>query len=73
MEKQELAELDEKFRNLILPHLDGKDSEDYDLMFEWQKFIYDKSQRVRTPERKQKTATGYRRQVGSSVSPALEI
>jgi len=51
LEKQELAELDEKFRNFILSHLDGKDSEDYDLMFEWQKFMYDKSQRVGTSSR----------------------
>jgi hypothetical protein len=52
LEKQELTELDEKFRNIILPHLDGKDPEDYDLLFEWQKFIYDKGQRVRTSDRK---------------------
>jgi hypothetical protein len=50
LEKQDLTKLDEKFRTFILPNLDGKDSADYDLVFEWQKFIYDKGQRVRSSD-----------------------
>jgi len=52
MQKRDLAELDEKFRSFIVPHLDGKDSEDFDLMYEWQRFIYNKSQRAGTTDQK---------------------
>lgn len=45
LEKQELAELDKKFRNVILPRLEGEDQADYDLLYEWQKFMYDKGRR----------------------------
>jgi len=46
LEKQELRELKRNFRSFIQPHLKDGDSEDYDLVFQWQKFLFEKSQRV---------------------------
>jgi hypothetical protein len=45
LEKQELSELEKNFKSFIQPHLDDKDSEDYDLVWQFQKFLFDKSQR----------------------------
>jgi hypothetical protein len=39
------------FRTFIQPHLSGEDPEDYDLIWGWEKFVYDKSQRVQASER----------------------
>ena len=46
MERQELNELDRKFRSFIRSRLSDKDLEDYDLVWQWEKFIFDKSQQA---------------------------
>jgi hypothetical protein len=45
LEKQELSELERDFKSRILPHLSDKDPEDYDLVWRWQKYLFDKGQR----------------------------
>jgi cupin superfamily acireductone dioxygenase involved in methionine salvage len=47
--RQELDRLEENFRTFIQPHLHG-DREDYDLVWGWQKFVFDKNQRIRESE-----------------------
>jgi hypothetical protein len=51
LQKQELKELEKSFRSFIQPHLNDKDSEDFDLVWQWQKFLYDKGQRVQESQR----------------------
>jgi len=48
LESQELNELDRMFRSFIQSHLSGKEPEDYDLVWQWQKFLFDKTQRAQT-------------------------
>ena len=42
MEKQELGKLERNFRSFIQPHLSEKDSESYDLVWQMQKYLFDK-------------------------------
>lgn len=51
MKRQELSQLEENFRSYIQPFLEGEDTEDYDLIWGWQKFVYDKSQRIQASKR----------------------
>jgi len=51
LKRQELSQLEENFRSYIQPFLDGEDTEDYDLIWGWQKFVYDKSQRIQASKR----------------------
>ena len=44
MEKQELSELERNFKSFIQPHLSEKDSEAYDLVWQMEKYIFDKGQ-----------------------------
>jgi hypothetical protein len=44
--RKELNRLEENFRSYIQPYLKGEDLEDYDLIWGWQKFVYDKGQRI---------------------------
>jgi hypothetical protein len=46
LERQELDELDRDFKSFIQPHLSDKDPEDYDIVWQWQKFLFEKSQRT---------------------------
>jgi len=48
---KELDELERNFKSNILPHLSDKDPKDYDLVWQWQKFVFDKNQRGRAPRR----------------------
>jgi len=48
--REELDRLDENFRSFIQPHLQGE-REDYDLVWGWQKFIFDKGERIRESEK----------------------
>jgi len=47
VERQELDELDRNFKSFIQPHLSDKESEDRDLVWEWEKFLFDKGKRAR--------------------------
>jgi len=42
LESQELSELDKNFRLFIRSHLSEKEPEDYDLVWQWEKFLFDK-------------------------------
>ena len=44
--KDELNQLQRAFNSHILPHLKGA-SEDYDLVWGWQKFVYEKEERIK--------------------------
>jgi len=46
LERQELNELDRNFRSFIRSHLSDEDPEDYDLVWQWEKFLFDKSQQA---------------------------
>jgi hypothetical protein len=46
LEKQELSELERNFKSHIQKHLDDNDSEAYDLVWEWEKFLFDKGQQI---------------------------
>ena len=46
LEREELDELDKDFKSFIQPHLSDKDPEDYDIVWQWQKFLFEKSQRT---------------------------
>ncbi len=46
MESEELDELRKNFRSYILPYLDGDDRADYDLVWLWEKFLYEKGRRL---------------------------
>jgi len=47
MERQELDELDRNFKSFIQSHLSDKESEDRDLVWQWEKFLFDKGRRGR--------------------------
>ena len=51
MESQELSELEKNFKSFIRPHLSDKEPEDYDLVWQWQKFIFDKKRRAKASAR----------------------
>lgn len=46
LDTYELDELRRSFKSFIQPHLVSQDSEDYELVWQWEKFIFDKSQRI---------------------------
>jgi hypothetical protein len=46
LESQELNELERNFKSFIQSHLSDKEPEDYDLVWQWEKFLFDKSQRA---------------------------
>jgi hypothetical protein len=46
LESQELDELDRNFRSFIQSHLSGREPEDYDIVWQWEKFLFDKGQRT---------------------------
>jgi len=46
LESQELSELERNFKSFIQSHLSDEEPEDYDLVWQWEKFLFDKSQRV---------------------------
>jgi hypothetical protein len=48
LHKQELSELERNFKSFIQSHLDEEDTEDYDLVWQWEKFLFDKAQRAQT-------------------------
>jgi hypothetical protein len=50
LDKEELDRLQQSFESYIQPHLNGQ-PEDYDLIWGWQKFIYDKGERLRALEK----------------------
>ena len=50
MSKEELDRMKNDFSSHILPHLKGEDSEDYDLVWGWQRFVYEKEERIRASE-----------------------
>ena len=47
--RQELDRLEENFRTFIQPHLHGE-REDYDLVWGWEKFLFDKKERFRVSD-----------------------
>jgi len=47
MQKQELGKLEKNFRSLIQSHLNDNDSEAYDLVWQWEKYLFDKGQQER--------------------------
>jgi len=47
--REELDRLEENFHDFIQPHLHGE-GEDYDMIWKWQKFIFDKGERIRESE-----------------------
>jgi hypothetical protein len=47
LESQELSELERNFKSYIQSHLSEKEPEDYDLVWQWEKFLFVKSQRAR--------------------------
>jgi len=47
LERQELDELDRTFKSFIQSHLSDKEEEDRDLVWQWEKFLFEKSQRAR--------------------------
>jgi hypothetical protein len=46
LERQELNELEQNFKSFIQSHLSDKEPEDYDFVWQWEKFLFDKSQRT---------------------------
>jgi hypothetical protein len=50
LHREELNRLQENFESYIQPHLLGH-PEDYDLIWGWQKFIYDRGERLRALEK----------------------
>jgi hypothetical protein len=46
LKKREFNRLQKNFRSYIQPFLSGEDLEDYDLIWGWEKFLYDKSQKI---------------------------
>jgi hypothetical protein len=51
LERQELRELERNFKSFIQNHLDERAPEDYDLVWQWQKFLFDKNQRANRSRR----------------------
>ena len=50
MKREELDQLQRDFDTHILPHLKGDESEDYDLVWGWQKFVCEKEERIRSTD-----------------------
>ena len=46
LESQELSELERNFKSFIQSHLSDEEPEDYDFVWQWEKFLFDKSRRV---------------------------
>ena len=48
---QEIDELEESFKSFIHSNLDEAEPEDYDLVWQMEKYLFDKNQRLQTSQR----------------------